>query len=158
MAAMGDWLENRLVDFIFRGVAAPTLPANLFIALFKTNPSDTGAAGTEVSTAGTNYARASVPRAAGVTGWAATDAAGSQAATSGGTSGTTSNNSTITFNAPGGTAWATGAEQITHVGVFDASTGGNMLFFGALTTAKTVNANDAAPSFAAGQMVWQIDN
>lgn len=153
MAALGDWFENRLVDWIFRGVAAPTLPANLFIALYTAAPSDS-ASGTEVSSTGTNYARVAVPRATGSTGWSATDAAGSTAATSSGTTGETSNNAAITFPAPGATGWGV----ITHLTIMDAATGGNILFHGSLGTPKTVNANDSAPSFAIGQQKWQIDN
>lgn len=150
MAAFTDYLENALVDWIFRGQAVPTLPASLHVALFTANPGEAGG-GTEVSTTGTNYARASVTRA--LASWAGTQAAGSTTASTGNT-GTTSNNAAITFNAPGATGWGV----ITGVGIMDAATGGNMLMFGALTTSKTVNANDAAPSFAIGQMQWQVDN
>ncbi len=156
MAAMSNYLENKLIDHIFRGVALPALPASLHIALLTADPTETGSMASEVSTSGTNYARAVVTRATTSAGWAATDAAGSTAATSAGTSGTTSNNSAIPFNAPGGTGWGV----ISHVAVMDSAIGGsnNMLFYGQLTTPKTVNANDAAPSFAVGQMIWQIDN
>jgi hypothetical protein len=42
--------------------------------------------------------------------------------------------------------------------VFDASSSGNLLFRTALTTPKTVNNGDAAPSFAAGALTFTIDN
>jgi hypothetical protein len=42
--------------------------------------------------------------------------------------------------------------------VFDASTSGNLLFRTALTVSKTVNNGDAAPSFAAAALTFQIDN
>lgn len=151
MTAMSDFLENRLIDHLFRGVSF-SAPTALHVALFTANPSDSGG-GTEVSTAGsTNYARAAL--APSTTNWAATNAAGSTAATSSGTSGTTSNNVAITFNAPGSGAWGV----ITGFGIYDASTSGNLLWWGALGTSKTVNANDAAPSFAVGQLQIQIDN
>jgi hypothetical protein len=154
MTAMSDWLENKLIDHLFRGVAMPSFTGTLYVGLFTANPSDSGG-GTEVSTAGsTNYARATIARATTSSGWAATDAAGSTAATSGGTSGTTSNNAAITFNAPGSGAWGV----ITGMGIFDAATSGNLLFWAPLGTNKTVNANDAAPSFAIGQLQVQIDN
>jgi hypothetical protein len=44
------------------------------------------------------------------------------------------------------------------MGVYDASTGGNLLFYGNLTQAKTVNNGDAAPSFPAGTFTYQEDN
>ena len=153
MAAMTNSFENRLIDWIFRGGTTPSFAGSLYVALYTTTPTDTGG-GTEVSTSGTNYARAAVPRLGDATGWAATDAAGSTAATSGGTSGTTSNNAAINFNAPGSTGWG----QVNGVALLDAASGGNMLWYGGLTTPKTVNANDAAPSFAVGQLQIQIDN
>ena len=68
-------------------------------------------------------------------------------------SGAGSNNGTITFPAPTAN-WGV----VTHVGVYDATTAGNLLFFGALTTNKTVNSGDAAPSFAAAALTVQLDN
>lgn len=156
MAAMSDFLENKLIDWLFRGqaigitgasAAAGTGPTNLYVALLTAAPSDTGG-GTEVS--GGSYARVAVSSA--LANWAGTQAAASTTASSG-TSGTTSNNATITFPAPTAN-WG----SITHFGIYDASTGGNLLIHGALTTAKTVNNGDAAPSFAAAALSFQIDN
>jgi len=56
MSAMSDYLENKLVDHIFRGVSF-TAPAALHVALFTAAPSDSGG-GTEVS--GGSYARAAL--------------------------------------------------------------------------------------------------
>lgn len=130
MSAMSDVLENRLVDHIFRAqtFAAPT---NLFIGLLTAAPSDAGG-GTEVS--GNNYGRATV--ACSLANWAGTQSAGSTVASSG-TGGQTSNNNAITFATPSGT-WGT----VTHFGIYDAVTGGNLLFWGALTIAKTINQSD----------------
>jgi hypothetical protein len=146
MAAMTDFLENKVVDHLFRGVSYQ--PVALHIGLFTTNPTDS-TAGTEVS--GGSYARVSV--APTTANWAATNAAGSTAATSSGTTGTTSNNATITFPAPSAN-WG----AITGFGIFDAASSGNLLFYGALNANKNVNNGDAAPYFAAGQLSIQIDN
>jgi hypothetical protein len=156
MAAMSDFLENKVLDFLFRGqalgitgasAAAGTGPTSVYLALLTAAPSDTGG-GTEVT--GGSYARATV--ASSLANWAGTQAAASTTASSGAT-GTTSNNGTITFPAPTAT-WGT----ITHFGIYDATTTGNLLFWGALTTSKTVNNGDAAPSFAAAALSIQIDN
>lgn len=156
MAALSDVLENKLIDFLLRGqalgitgatAAANTGPANTYVALLTAAPSDTGG-GTEVT--GGSYARVTVQSS--LANWAGTQSAGSTSASSG-TGGTTSNNASITFPAPTAN-WGT----ITHVGVYDATTGGNLLFWAALTTSKTVNSGDAAPSFAAGALTFQIDN
>jgi len=152
MAAMSDYLENKLIDQIFRGQAY-TFPGTLYVALFTSATTLTDAGGgTEVSTTGTNYARYAV--AGSLANWASTQGAGTTVASTTGTSGTTSNNNAITFNAPGSTAWGT----IQYFGIYDASTGGNLLFYGQLTTNKTVNANDAAPAFAAAALSITIDN
>jgi hypothetical protein len=146
MAAKTNFLENKLIDWFYRGVAY-TPPATLYIGLFTAAPSDTGG-GTEVS--GGSYARVGV--AASTTNWAATNAAGSTAATSSGTSGTTSNN--VVIAPPTATAdWGT----VTHFGIFDASTAGNLLIYGALTASQSIP-NGGAYSFAAGALSIQEDN
>jgi hypothetical protein len=137
---MSDYLENKLVDHIFRAQSF-TAPTNLYVALLTAAPSDSGG-GTEVS--GGSYARAAVT--CSLANWAGTQSAGSTTASSG-TGGATSNNGAITFPTPTA-GWGT----ITHFGIYDASSGGNLLFHGALTTSKTVNSGDAAPSFQAAQL------
>jgi len=139
MSAMSDYLENKLIDQLFRGQTAPTI-SGLHVGLLTAAPSDSGG-GTEVS--GNAYARVNL--APTLANWAGTQAAGSTTASSG-TGGQTSNNSTITFPTPTGT-WGT----VTHFAIYDASTGGNLLFWGALTIAKTINQSDTV-SFAAGQL------
>lgn len=156
MSAMSDKLENSLIDWLFRAQAlgitgasagAGSGPTSLYVALLTAAPSDAGG-GTEVS--GGSYAR--VTYASSLANWAGTQSAGSTTASSG-TSGTTSNNNAITFPAPSAN-WGV----VTHFGIYDASSGGNLLFWGALSQSKTINNGDAAPSFAAGQLSVQIDN
>ena len=127
---MSDFLENKLIDQLFRGQTAPTT-TTLYVGLLTAAPSDSGG-GTEVS--GGSYARASI--ASSLANWAGTQAAGSTVASSG-TGGQTSNNTAITFATPTA-GWGT----VTHFGIFDASSGGNLLFWGALTIAKTINQAD----------------
>ena len=76
MSAMSDYLENKLVDHLFRAQALAA-PASLHIGLLTAAPSDSGG-GTEV--AGSNYARASVTSS--LANWAGTQAPGSTAASS----------------------------------------------------------------------------
>lgn len=139
MSAMSDYLENKLVDQLFRGQAAPTT-STLHIGLLTAGPSDSGG-GTEV--AGNAYARVAVTSS--LTNWAGTQSAGSTVASSG-TGGQTSNNTVITFPTPTAT-WGT----VTHFGIYDAATGGNLLFYGTLTIAKTINQSDTV-SFPAGSL------
>jgi hypothetical protein len=145
MAAMSDYLENKLVDFLLRGQTF-TAPTTVHVGLLTAAPSDTGG-GTEVS--GGSYARAAV--ASSLTNWAGTQSAASTAASSG-TSGTTSNNNSINFPTPSA-GWGT----VTHFAIYDASTAGNLLFYGALGTSKTINTGDTV-TFSAAQLQIQIDN
>ena len=125
------------------------LPALLtcYAALYTANPSDTGG-GTEVT--GGSYARVAINMT--LANWAGTQAAASTTSSTG-TSATTSNNGTITFPAPTAN-WGT----ITGMALYDQLTGGNEICWGALTTSKTVNNGDAAPSFAAAALSLQLDN
>lgn len=146
MAALTDYLENKLVDFLFRGQAF-VAPTTVHVALFTTNPTDVGG-GIEVT--GGSYARVAIT--CSLANFAGTQAAASTVASSG-ASGTTSNNATITFAAPTA-AWGI----VTGMALFDATTAGNMLTYSALTVSKTVNSGDAAPSFAAAAYTLQLDN
>lgn len=141
MSAMSDFLENKLIDQLFRGQSAPAT-TSLYIGLLTSAPSDSGG-GTEVS--GNAYARAAVTSS--LNNWSGTQAAGSTVASSG-TGGQTSNNTPITFPTPTA-GWGT----VTHFGIYDAATGGNLLFWGALTISKTINQDDTVTFPAASLAV-----
>lgn len=140
MSALSDFLENKLVDQLFRGQSAPTT-STLHVGLLTAAPSDSGG-GTEVS--GNNYGRVAVTSS--LANWSGTQGSGTTTASSG-TGGATSNNVAITFPTPSGN-WGT----VSHFAVYDAATGGNLLFYGALTISKTINENDTV-SFPAGSLV-----
>ncbi len=142
---MSDFLENKLVDHVFRGTAY-TAPSTIYFALFTSSCSDS-AGGTEVATG--SYARASL--AASTTNWAGTQSAGSTAVSSG-TGGTTSNNGVVTFATPSA-GWGT----VSHLGIYDALTTGNLLVCRALTVSKTINSGDTV-TFPAASFTFQIDN
>lgn len=149
MAAMSDYLENKLIDAAFRGQAF-TFPAVMYAGLLNSAPTDAGG-GTEVT--GGGYARVAIT--SGLTAWAGTQGAASTTASSG-TSGTTSNNAAITFPTPTA-AWSTTTTPTGWVGLYDAATGGNLLFYATLAVAKVINQGDNI-SFAAAQLAFQIDN
>ena len=114
MSAMSNYLENALVNATLRNTAY-TSPTTVYVGLFTTDPTDAGS-GTEVS--GGSYARQSATFAAPSNGASSTSA-------------------DVTF--PQATAnWGT----VTHFGVYDASTAGNLLYHGALTTSKTIETGD----------------
>lgn len=143
--ALSDFLENKLIDHVFRGQAY-TAPLVIYVALFTSACTD-AAVGTEVS--GGSYARP------GITGslanWAGTQAAASVLASTG-SSGTTSNNAAVMFATP-----SAGWGLVTHIGLMDALTAGNLLVCTALTVSKTINSGDTV-SFPAASLTNQIDN
>jgi hypothetical protein len=92
-------------------------PTTWFLALYTAAPNDAGG-GTQVT--GSGYSRQSITFAAGVS-----------------PGGTMASNNAQTFTASGGN-WG----SITHIGIFDASTSGNLLWHGPMTTPRTINDGD----------------
>jgi len=125
---VSDYLANKLIDLIFRGQTY-TWPANTYLALCTAAPTNSSG-GTEVAGAG-GYARQTLPST--TTFWSSTNGTGTTGASTGGTAGEISNNLAITFPTPSAD-WGT----ITHDKQMDASSGGNMLFYGTLDAPKTV--------------------
>lgn len=109
-------------------------------------------AGTAVEASYTGYARSNT--AASLANWAGTQSAGSTTASSGTGVPTTSNNATLTF----GTSATSGPSYVWAAAFFDATSAGNMLMIEPLTTVKTINNGDPAPTFAAASMAPSIDN
>lgn len=114
MTAMSNYLENALINATLRNTSY-TSPSTVYVALFTSDPTDAGS-GTECS--GSGYAR--------------------QSATFGAPSnGVSSISADVEFPQATG-AWVT----ITHFGIFDASSSGNLLYHGALTASKTIATGD----------------
>jgi hypothetical protein len=127
MSAASNFLENKVLDHVLRYSAAPyTAPTTLYLALFNNTSGSAAAnleAGTltdETSTSGTAYSRKAVTFAAASSGSSAT-------------------NATVTFDTATAN-WGT----ITHVAIMDSDTegAGNVLFYGAVTTSKTIETGD----------------
>lgn len=135
--AMADYLEGKLLEHTFKAVAY-TGPTTIYAGLSTTACSDSSV-GTEVS--GGSYARVAIT--SNGTNWTGPSAG----------NGTIANGAAITWSAPTGN-WG----SVTHWFLIDASSGGNPLVCASLTTPKTINNGDAAPSFAIGAMTFQIDN
>lgn len=133
-----DYLANKLIDFIFRGQAY-TWPASLYKGLFTAAPGNAGG-GTEAAHGG--YARVAITSA--LASWSGTQGAGTTVASTG-TSGQISNNAAISFASP-----SSSGPDITHDGEFDAATGGNLLFYAALNTPRSVVSGASGPVFQAG--------
>lgn len=131
-----NYLENKLIDQIFRG-RAYTFPTSLWLALFTVSPSDAGG-GTEVS--GGDYERFELP--CDFSTFKSTQGTTADEDSSG-TGGMTSNAIVIEYPTPSAN-WGT----IVAIGIFDADTDGNMLFWGPLNASKTVNLGQLGPGFA----------
>ncbi|TVZ81295.1 hypothetical protein FB379_11794 [Aeribacillus composti] len=104
--SMTDYLETQILNAIFKGETY-TGPSALYLALFTSDPGDNGE-GTEVSDSA--YARQEI-------------------IFSEITDGTVSNTNLIEF-APAAVNYGV----ITHVGIYDSQTGGNLLFYSELAT------------------------
>lgn len=127
-----DYLENAVVNATLRGASFPT-PSALYIALFTADPTDANITANEV--VGGWYARQDL----------AVGGAINSAFTSP-SNGVTSNAKVITYPA------VTDAQvTITHYGIYDSATGGNLLIHGPMTTAKTLLVDDVL-SFAIGAL------
>jgi len=142
-----DAFENVNADHLFRGTSfSESTPASFYVSLHITSCTDS-AVGTEVS--GGSYARIAVARSQAA--WNGTH--GTNIGASSGTNGTISNNGAIDFAAPTAN-WG----LISSFGINSALTGGVQYVCEDLTTPKTVNNGDAAPSFAPAALTIQVDN
>lgn len=125
MANMSTYLQTALLNATLRNTTY-TSPGTVWVALYTSNPT-AGDVGTEVT--GGTYARAA-----------------------------------ISFNAPSGGAVTNTADvnitgmpavTVTHIGIRNASTGGNLLYFGAVGAPKTTNVNDTY-TIRAGDVVLAL--
>ena len=114
MAEFSNFLENALINATLRATTY-TSPATVYVSLYTSDPTDADT-GTEVS--GGSYARTAVTMGAP-------------------SNGVTTNSADVTF--PTATAsWGT----VTHIGIHDALTTGNLLFHTPLDTSKTIDSGD----------------
>ena len=114
MAEFSNFLENALINATLRATTY-TSPATVYVSLYTTDPTDADT-GTEVS--GGSYARTAVTFGAP-------------------SNGVTTNSADVTFPTSTG-SWGV----VTHIGIHDALTGGNLLFHTPLDTSKTIDSGD----------------
>lgn len=127
MDAKSTYLENAVLNHVLRNVALSS-PAAVYLALYTVAPTDAGG-GTEVT--GGSYARQVLTFGAPA-------------------SGVTTNSGVVTF--PTATA---GWGSIVAAGIFDAVSGGNLLYYGDLAVAKTISTNDTISFPIAGISVTE---
>jgi len=141
MGAFSDYTEKAILNATLRGIAFPTPTANVYVALFISDPLD-DASGTELNN-GTSpgYARVAVANA----GWTAPVAA---------TPSTPSTSQNVdAFEFPEASAPWLG--PITHFALFDTITSGHMLYHAPMTTPRTIGLGDIL-RFASGALVVSV--
>ena len=114
MSEMSNYLENGLLNAVLRNTSY-TSPTTVYVGLYTSNPGEDNS-GTEVS--GGSYARKS-----------ATFGAPSN--------GVCTNSAAVEFD-QATASWGT----VSHVGLLDAITSGNLLFYTDITTSKTIESGD----------------
>ena len=129
MSAATDFLENEVLDHVFRN-ASYTPPTNVYVGLHLTGNDPTEAGG-GIEISGNGYARTQVTF----------DAA----------SGGTISNQLVTFPAASGGNWGT----VHSFSIWDASANGNMLAYGQLTADKVINDGDQL-KFSAGNLTISL--
>ena len=135
MANISNWLETALLRWAFTTVSPGTRPSAWHVGL-GTSASDAGLTG---EPSGNGYARQSV--------------------TFSESSGTITSAAAITFG-PATGSWGT----MSHFGVFDAPTGGNLLYWGVIgedanpaTPAPKAIASGDSLSFGSGKLTLSVD-
>jgi len=131
MTALSNFAELKILDLLFKNTAYTT--PNAYLALFTSDPTDAGS-GSEVASL-YDYARIQIDNK-----------------TSAASAGSITNNANITFAPANGGSFGT----VTHIGIFDASTTGNLLAHGVLSASKQIDDGDTF-QITTGSLVISID-
>lgn len=113
MASTSDYLEAAALDAVLRNTTY-TSPATVYVALYTADPTDADTA-TEIS--GNGYVRQSCAFSR--------------------TAGVASNTSAVEYPTATG-SWGT----VSHIGIRDAASAGNLLYHAALTSSKVITTGD----------------
>lgn len=140
MSKFSNYTETNILQTTLRGIAFP-VPTGIHIALFTADPTDANVTANEVTVAAMPaYARQNAAGAGTIdTGWSAP------------ADGISSNAKVITFPANNGAA----AITVTHIGIYDAATGGNLLYHAPLVSSKTLQVGDVL-SFGVGTLTVTV--
>jgi hypothetical protein len=131
MSKFSNYLEDQITNWLNGQPFATTLTGGVFVQLFSSDPGETGVL------TGALFTRINVP------------ANGFTRGTGG--AGTLTNTNIITITSNSGVA-----VTASHVGVFNAITGGELLFYGGLTASKSIAVGDEV-KFNANQLTLTID-
>lgn len=134
MSGLTSYGQKKLLDHVL-AIASYTAPVSMYLSLHTTSPTDTGSLVGEASASGTGYVRQTIT--------------GSMFATDS-TTGESTNSAVITFptiTAEYGT--------ITYIGLNDAVTAGNMVFWGEISEPQNKVVGEAY-QFSIGQLSVQL--
>lgn len=125
MSAASNYTENNVINALLRGVTFP-LPPKTYVSLHTANPGEAG--GSEVTTgAFPAYVRREAEQGGAIgSGWSAPS------------DGLSRNAKQLTYPGFDGASPVT----VTHWAVYDAATGGNMLFYAPLQTSRQLQTGD----------------
>jgi hypothetical protein len=140
MPGKSTYLTDGVLNYLFRG-GSLAAPGTVYVSLHNADPTDANVTSTELTIGTNGYARASYANGSGQ--WNAPATSGADRVIS--------NVNAINFPSPTGD-WNS-ANPIGYVGIYDAATGGNLLYSTQLGTARTVLSTDNAPQVAAGALV-----
>jgi hypothetical protein len=140
MPGKSDYSETAVLNGFLRNTGIFAQSGSVYVGLKTADPTDDNSGGTEPTIATNAYARVAVARGTGA--WdAPANSSGAMR---------TANTAAITFPTSSG-AWASSA-ALTHFIIMDASTAGNLLYSGALSVSRTVDATGITISFAIGAL------
>lgn len=127
MSSFSNYTEGNIIETTLRGAAFP-VPAAVYVALFTADPTDANVTANEVQTSALPaYARQDAAAGAAIsTGWTANS------------NGVSTNAKVVTYPANNGA----GSVTVTHLGLYDAATGGNLLYHAPLVSTKTLLVGD----------------
>lgn len=134
MASKSDYLENKVLDHCL-GDGSFTMPAAVYLALCTVVPTDASTGATITEANYTGYARKQI---------AASDLSAAS-------SGSKTNSSAITF-----ADCTAGSSTVVGFAIVDASTNGNILYWGTVTS-KTIDTSNTPATVAIGGLVITED-
>lgn len=134
MASKSDYLENKVLDHCL-GDGSFTMPAAVYLALCTVVPTDASTGATITEANYTGYARKQI---------AASDLSAAA-------SGSKTNSAAITF-----ADCTAGSSTVVGFAIVDASTNGNVLYWGTVTS-KTIDTSNTPATVAIGALVVTED-
>lgn len=141
MAAMSDYLEQNVLEYLLRG-GSLSQPTEIYVALFTDDPTDSNETSNELSDNG--YSRQDAADGGSVEeGWTSPSEDGD---------GYSCENELELEFPP----IEDGTVTVTHFGLYDASSGGNLLFHGEFDTSRDLAVDDVV-AISAGALTVRVE-